>query len=134
MDEFFVRTVREDEALALQQQRHASNLKTVVATNASGGPLTIPVELTIARDNYDVRSKQIVLRNHAGVTLLSQLLRPEVRRVKSHVLVDRSLVDVFGNDGLTWNCAYFRAGAGTQTSSCMPKAAKRSCSGSTSGR
>lgn len=34
MSEFIVRTVREDDALALQQQRHASNLKTVVATDA----------------------------------------------------------------------------------------------------
>lgn len=45
MDEFFVRTVREDDALALQQQRHAANLKTVVATNAFGAPADNPGEL-----------------------------------------------------------------------------------------
>jgi len=45
MDQFFVRTVREDEALSLQQQRHASNLKTVVATDAYGAPVDNPGEL-----------------------------------------------------------------------------------------
>ncbi|MBL9186233.1 MAG: TonB-dependent receptor [Opitutaceae bacterium] len=45
LDQFFVRTVREDDALALQQQRHASNLKTVVATDAYGAPVDNPGEL-----------------------------------------------------------------------------------------
>ena len=45
LDQFFVRTVREDEALSLQQQRHASNLKTVVATDAYGAPVDNPGEL-----------------------------------------------------------------------------------------
>lgn len=45
MSEFFVRTIREDEALSLQQQRHASSLKTVVATAAFGAPADNPGEL-----------------------------------------------------------------------------------------
>lgn len=45
LDRFVVRTVREDDALALQQQRFASGLKTVVATNAFGAPADNPGEL-----------------------------------------------------------------------------------------
>jgi fructan beta-fructosidase len=29
--------------------------------------------------------------------------------VKLHLLLDRSMLDVFGNDGITWNCAFFKA-------------------------
>ena len=45
MDQFVVRTVREDDALSLQQQRYASGLKSVVATNAYGAPADNPGEI-----------------------------------------------------------------------------------------
>jgi hypothetical protein len=45
LDKFVVRTVREDDALSLQQQRHASGLKSVVATNAHGAPADNPGEI-----------------------------------------------------------------------------------------
>jgi fructan beta-fructosidase len=40
--------------------------------------------------------------------LLSQHLLAKRGRVKLHLLLDRSMLDVFGNDGLTWNCAFFK--------------------------
>jgi TonB-dependent receptor len=45
LDKFVVRTIREDDALSLQQQRHASGLKSVVATNAHGAPADNPGEI-----------------------------------------------------------------------------------------
>ncbi len=45
MEQFVVRTVREDDAISLQQQRFSANLKTVVATSAYGAPADNPGEL-----------------------------------------------------------------------------------------
>jgi hypothetical protein len=45
LDPFTVRGVREENALALQQQRYGENVKTVVATNAYGAPSANPGEL-----------------------------------------------------------------------------------------
>ena len=36
------------------------------------------------------------------------MLHAKRSRVKLHILLDRSMIDVFGNDGLTWNCAFFK--------------------------
>lgn len=58
---------------------------------------------------YEVSGKKLTLRDPKGTELLSQLLLAKRGRVKLHVLLDRSMLDVFGNDGLTWNCAYFKA-------------------------
>lgn len=57
---------------------------------------------------YDVRGKKLTLRDPKGNELLSQLLLAKRSRVKLHLLLDRSMLDVFGNDGLTWNCAFFK--------------------------
>ena len=57
---------------------------------------------------YDVRAKKITLRDPKGTELLSQHLLAKRGRVKLHLLLDRSMLDVFGNDGLTWNCAFFK--------------------------
>lgn len=45
MEDFVVRSVREDSALSLQQQRYSSNPKTVLATDAHGAPADNPGEL-----------------------------------------------------------------------------------------
>jgi fructan beta-fructosidase len=57
---------------------------------------------------YDVGSRKLTLRDPQGAELLSQMLHAKRSRVKLHILLDRSMVDVFGNDGLTWNCAFFK--------------------------
>ena len=58
---------------------------------------------------YDARGRRLILRDPKGTELLSQLLYARRGRVKLHLLLDRSMLDVFGNDGITWNCAFFRA-------------------------
>jgi hypothetical protein len=45
LDRFVVTSIREGDALALQQQRHSSGMKTVVATDAYGAPADNPGEL-----------------------------------------------------------------------------------------
>ncbi len=45
MEEFVVRSMREDSALSLQQQRYSANPKTVLATDAHGAPADNPGEL-----------------------------------------------------------------------------------------
>lgn len=45
LNAFVVRTVREDDAISLQQQRYSANPKTVVATQAYGAPADNPGEL-----------------------------------------------------------------------------------------
>jgi len=57
---------------------------------------------------YDVRARELTLLDPKGTKLLSQILLAKHGRVKLHVLLDRSMLDVFGNDGLTWNCAFFK--------------------------
>jgi fructan beta-fructosidase len=58
---------------------------------------------------YDVSGRKLTLRDPHGTELLSQILHAKRGRVKLHLLLDRSMVDVFANDGITWNCAYFKA-------------------------
>ena len=57
---------------------------------------------------YEVSGKKLTLRDPKGTELLSQLLLAKRGCVKLHVLLDRSMLDVFGNDGITWNCAFFK--------------------------
>jgi fructan beta-fructosidase len=58
---------------------------------------------------YDVSGRKLTLRDPKGTELLSQLLLAKRGRVKLHLLIDRSMLDVFGNVGLTWNCVFFKA-------------------------
>ena len=58
---------------------------------------------------YDVSGRKLTLRDPRGTELLSQILLAKRGRIKLHLLLDRSMLDVFANDGLTWNCAYFKA-------------------------
>jgi fructan beta-fructosidase len=57
---------------------------------------------------YEVSGRKLTLRDPKGTELLSQLLLAKRGRVKLHLLLDRSMLDVFGNDGITWNCAFFK--------------------------
>jgi fructan beta-fructosidase len=57
---------------------------------------------------YEVNGRRLALRDPKGTELLSQLLLAKRGRVKLHLFLDRSMLDVFGNDGLTWNCAFFK--------------------------
>ncbi|HUT92956.1 MAG TPA: glycoside hydrolase family 32 protein [Thermoguttaceae bacterium] len=64
---------------------------------------------------YDVKGRKRVLRDPTGAEVLSsQRLLADRGRVKLHLLLDRSLIDIFGHGGLTWNCAYFEADAKNQ--------------------
>lgn len=63
MDQFVVRTVREDEAVALQQQRFAANLKTVVATGAYGTPADNPGEILQRMSGVSVGFEQGEVNN-----------------------------------------------------------------------
>ena len=58
---------------------------------------------------YDVGDRKLTLRDPKGTELLSQILLAKRGRIKLHLLIDRSMLDVFANDGVTWNCAYFKA-------------------------
>ena len=48
---------------------------------------------------YEVSGRKLTLRDPKGNELLSQLLLAKRGRVKLHLLLDRSMLDVFGNDG-----------------------------------
>jgi fructan beta-fructosidase len=58
---------------------------------------------------YEVSGRKLTLRDPSGHELLSQLLLAKRGRVKLHLLLDRTMLDAFGNDGITWNCAFFKA-------------------------
>ncbi len=63
---------------------------------------------------YDLRSKQLTLLDPKGTKLLSQILLGKRGHLKLHLLLDRSMLDVFGNDGITWNCVFFKPEQPTQ--------------------
>jgi len=63
---------------------------------------------------YEVSGRKLTLRDPKDNELFSQLLLAEHGRVKLHLLLDRSMLDVFGNDGITWNCAFFKADPANQ--------------------
>lgn len=58
---------------------------------------------------YHVLDKRITFTDAAGKEKFSQLLAPQNGIIKLHLLIDRSVIDVFGNDGMTWNCGFFKA-------------------------
>jgi fructan beta-fructosidase len=58
---------------------------------------------------YHVPDERIVFIDAAGKEKFSQSLAPQNGIIKLHLLIDRSVIDVFGNDGLTWNCGFFKA-------------------------
>jgi fructan beta-fructosidase len=58
---------------------------------------------------YHVMDKKIVFSDAEGKEKFSQSLSPQNGILKLHLLIDRSVIDVFGNDGITWNCGFFKA-------------------------
>jgi fructan beta-fructosidase len=58
---------------------------------------------------YNSVENKIFFSDGAGKEKISQFLFPENNTIKLHLLIDRSVIDIFGNDGLTWNCAFFKA-------------------------
>ena len=58
---------------------------------------------------YDTAKQEVFFNPEAGPNRTSQALAPRDKVVQLHVLLDRSVVDIFGNDGLTWNCEFFKA-------------------------
>jgi fructan beta-fructosidase len=66
--------------------------------------LNSPATLT-----YNVSQQMLVFRDPAGREKFTQPLVPQNGSVKLHLFIDRSVIDVFGQDGLTWNCGFFKA-------------------------
>ena len=58
---------------------------------------------------FDTKENKIFFRDPTGKEKTSQILAPQKGIVKLHLLIDRSVIDIFGNGGLTWNCAFFKA-------------------------
>ena len=57
---------------------------------------------------YNTTAKKIVFRDAAGNEKISQPLTLQGNTLKLHLLLDRSVVEIFGGNGQTWNCAFFR--------------------------
>jgi fructan beta-fructosidase len=66
-----------------------------------------PNTATVLR--YHAQDEKIVFTDAAGKEKFSQPLAPQNGIIKLHLLIDRSVIDVFGNDGMTWNCGFFKA-------------------------
>ena len=58
---------------------------------------------------YRTREQKVFFIDEEGKEKIAQLLEPQNGVVKLHVLIDRSVVDIFGNDGATWNCSFFKS-------------------------
>lgn len=58
---------------------------------------------------YNTQSKTIFLTPSACGYATSQLLPTADGLVKFHIYLDRTIVDVFGNDGIIWNSEFFKA-------------------------
>ena len=57
---------------------------------------------------YRSASNELFFIPMSGKNGFVQTLTPNEKTVKLHVLLDRSVIDVFGNDGITWNCEFFK--------------------------
>ena len=58
---------------------------------------------------YDVAEQALLINGGRANKGITQVLPPSNNIVKLHVFLDRSVIDVFGNDGSTWNCHFFKA-------------------------
>lgn len=58
---------------------------------------------------YRTAKQEVFFTPPAGQGGIVQPLAPRGQEVQLHILLDRSVVDIFGNDGLTWNCEFFKA-------------------------
>jgi fructan beta-fructosidase len=58
---------------------------------------------------YDVARQTLLINGGSANRGITQMLPPSNNVVKLHIFLDRSVIDVFGNDGSTWNCHFFKA-------------------------
>ena len=58
---------------------------------------------------YNTAKQELFFTPAAGTPGIVQALPPQDRVVQLHIILDRSVVDLFGNDGITWNCEFFKA-------------------------
>lgn len=58
---------------------------------------------------YIAAEERILFQDATGKEKIFQPLAAKNGIVKLHLLIDRSVIDIFGNDGLTWNCGFFKA-------------------------
>lgn len=58
---------------------------------------------------YNTLSQMLSFTPSTGSSSFSQSLTPIDGQVKLHIFLDRSVVDIFGNDGITWNSEFFKA-------------------------
>lgn len=58
---------------------------------------------------YNTAKQEVFFSTAGGTNGTVQALAPRDKGVQFHMLLDRSVVDIFGNDGITWNCEFFKA-------------------------
>ena len=58
---------------------------------------------------YNTAKQEVFFAPAAGPDGPVQSLAPRDKVVQLHILLDRSVVDIFGNDGITWSCEFFKA-------------------------
>ena len=58
---------------------------------------------------YNTAKQEVFFAPAAGPNGPVQALAPRDKVVQLHILLDRSVVDIFGNDGITWSCEFFKA-------------------------
>jgi fructan beta-fructosidase len=58
---------------------------------------------------YNTATQELFFTSATGDNAISQALAPVDGKVTLHIFLDRSVVDIFGNDGLTWNTEFFKA-------------------------
>lgn len=58
---------------------------------------------------YHTHEKKIFFQDAEGKEKIAQPLEPQNGVVKLHLLIDRSVIDIFGNDDFSWNCSFFKS-------------------------
>jgi len=58
---------------------------------------------------YNTATQTLSFIPSVGANTISQSLAPEDGVITLHILLDRSVIDIFGNDGITWNFQFFKA-------------------------
>jgi fructan beta-fructosidase len=58
---------------------------------------------------YNTAKQEVFFTPADGTQGTVQALMPHDKVVQLHIILDRSVVDIFGNDGITWNCEFFKA-------------------------
>jgi len=58
---------------------------------------------------YNTATQKLFFTPSTGDNAISQALVPVDGKVTLRIFLDRSVVDIFGNDGVTWNTEFFKA-------------------------